>query len=172
VSELDGVSDAVDFIAKLRQSSDYSSLKVGRRVVVIGGGMTAIDAAIQARMLGAEDVMIAYRRSQQQMNASVYEQQLAQTHAGIELEYTVENESGLAGTGESFTENADHVLMAIGQAFDADAAQSFGLTMSNRRIKVDDNRKTSHNKVWAGGDCIDGGCARWKACGRVNSSGT
>lgn len=175
--DLDGVVDAVKFIAELRQAGDYSSIAVGRRVVVIGGGMTAIDAAVQARMLGAEDVTIAYRRSQAKMNASLYEQQLAQTHGvkikhnvqplkliadnqavgGVELEYTRETEEGLSGTGETFIENADQVLMAIGQAFDGKAAEAFGLAMNNRRLQVDANRKTSHEKIWAGGDCIDAG---------------
>ena len=176
-SELKGVSDAVHFISQLRQAKDYASIAVGRRVVVIGGGMTAIDAAVQARMLGAEDVTVAYRRSQQQMNASVYEQQLAQTHgvtlktqvspvkiiedngavAGVEFEFTTQATGSLTGTGEKIIIKADQVLMAIGQTFDATAAQAFGLDMNNRRLHVDDNRKTSHEKIWAGGDCIDAG---------------
>ena len=55
-------------------------MPVGRRVVVIGGGMTAIDVAVQAKLLGAELVTIVYRRGQEQMKASGYEQELAQTH--------------------------------------------------------------------------------------------
>ena len=57
-----GVEDAVDYIAELRQAKDLSGLPVGRRVVVIGGGMTAIDVAVQSKLLGAEDVTILYRR--------------------------------------------------------------------------------------------------------------
>lgn len=175
--ELEGVSDAVHFIARLRQEQDYASISVGRSVVVIGGGMTAIDAAVQARMLGAQDVTIAYRRSQQQMNASEYEQQLAQIHgvtiktnispvkiiarndvvAGVEFEYTTQTDDSLAGTGEMTVIDADQVLMAIGQTFDASSAEAFGLSMSNRRLQVDDQRKTSHEKIWAGGDCIAAG---------------
>jgi dihydropyrimidine dehydrogenase (NAD+) subunit PreT len=60
--DAEGVENAVDFIAELRQASDLSSLPVGRSVVVIGGGMTAIDAGVQAKLLGAEEVTIAYRR--------------------------------------------------------------------------------------------------------------
>ena len=56
-----GVRDAIDFIAELRQAPK-DQVAVGRRVVVIGGGNTAIDAATQARKLGAEDVTIVYRR--------------------------------------------------------------------------------------------------------------
>ena len=46
--------DAVDYIARLRQAKDLSALPVGRRVLVIGGGMTAIDIAVQSKKLGAE----------------------------------------------------------------------------------------------------------------------
>src|SRR5688572_14465842 len=74
-----GVDNAVDFIADLRQASDLSTLPVGRRVVVIGGGMTAIDAGVQAKLLGAEEVTIAYRRGKEQMSASEWEQDLAAT---------------------------------------------------------------------------------------------
>src|SRR5690606_8528494 len=106
--EADGVENAVDFIATLRQAQDLSTLPVGRRVVVIGGGMTAIDAAVQSKLLGAEEVTICYRRGREHMKASRYEQDLAAANgvairhwlqpkrvlgegertAGIELEYT------------------------------------------------------------------------------------
>src|SRR3546814_18809887 len=78
----DGVADAVDFIADLRQATDLAALPVGRRVVVIGGGMTAIDAAIQERLLGAEEVTICYRRGKQHMNASEWEQDLGASTGG------------------------------------------------------------------------------------------
>ena len=67
---LEGVMDAVAYIAALRQASDLSALPVGRHIVVIGGGMTAIDIASQTKRLGAEDVTIVYRRGPEQMNAS------------------------------------------------------------------------------------------------------
>ena len=72
-----GVADAVDFIADLRQAGDVSTLPVGRNVVVIGGGMTAIDAAVQSKLLGAENVTVLYRRDRAAMPASGYEQDLA-----------------------------------------------------------------------------------------------
>lgn len=74
---IEGVEDAVDFIARLRQADDLTGLSVGRNVVVLGGGMTAVDAAVQAKLLGAENVTIAYRRSQDRMPASRFEQDLA-----------------------------------------------------------------------------------------------
>jgi len=81
-----GVEDAVDFIAKLRQAKDKSKLSVGRNVVVIGGGMTAIDAAVQCKLLGAEEVTICYRRGADKMNASEYEQDLA-TQNGVVIRH-------------------------------------------------------------------------------------
>ena len=74
-----GVRDAIDFIAELRQAPK-DRVAVGRRVVVIGGGNTAIDAATQARRLGAEDVTIVYRRGPEQMTATDNEQDWAQTN--------------------------------------------------------------------------------------------
>ena len=84
--QVEGVADAVDYIATLRQAPDKSSLPVGRRVVVIGGGMTAIDIAVQSKALGAEEVTMVYRRGQEQMNASRYEQEFAQTR-GVTVRY-------------------------------------------------------------------------------------
>ena len=66
------------FIAALRQAPDKTAVPVGRNVLVIGGGMTAIDAATQAKLLGAECVTIAYRRAKADMPASPYEQDVAQ----------------------------------------------------------------------------------------------
>jgi dihydropyrimidine dehydrogenase (NAD+) subunit PreT len=76
--QLEGVANAVDYIAELRQAPAKAKLPVGRRVVVIGGGMTAIDIAVQSKALGAEQVTMVYRRGQEHMNASRYEQEFAQ----------------------------------------------------------------------------------------------
>ena len=81
-ADKDGVGDAVDFIADLRQADDVSALPIGRDVVVIGGGMTAVDAAVQAKLLGALNVTLVYRRGRDRMNASVFEQDLASSKAG------------------------------------------------------------------------------------------
>ena len=83
-AELENVIDAVDYIARLRQAKDLSALPVGRRVLVIGGGMTAIDIAVQSKKLGAETVTMVYRRGPEQMKASLYERELAQTSGVVD----------------------------------------------------------------------------------------
>ncbi len=72
-----GVISAVDYIHQLRQAEDLGALPVGQDVVVIGGGMTAIDIAIQIKRLGAANVTIAYRRGKENMSASLEEQEFA-----------------------------------------------------------------------------------------------
>jgi glutamate synthase (NADPH/NADH) small chain len=176
---LPGVGDAVAYIADLRQAEDLATLPVGRRIVVVGGGMTAIDIASQSKRLGAEDVTIVYRRGVDRMGASEYERELAQTDGvrirfnalpkrlvaadgrvtGIEFEYAAERDGKLAGTGETFTLAADMVFKAIGQNFVAAALDGAvpALALEGGRIKVDAERRTSLAKVWAGGDCAAGG---------------
>jgi glutamate synthase (NADPH/NADH) small chain len=177
--DAEGVENAVEFIAELRQASDLSSLPIGRRVVVIGGGMTAIDAAVQSKLLGAEEVTICYRRGQEDMNASDFEQDLAAANGvtirhwlqpkrvvveggkvtGIELEYTAMKGDKLSGTGETLSLAADQVFKAIGQLFEPAALNGSGasIAMEDGRIAVDAEGRTSMSKVWAGGDCIRGG---------------
>lgn len=168
----DGVRDAVDFIKDLRQASDLTTLPVGRDVVVIGGGMTAVDAAVQSKLLGALNVTIAYRRGRDAMSASAYEQDLAASkgvrlmfnaqpvavHGNgsareIELEYTEDDGSGLKGTGETIRLPADQVFKAIGQTLTTDG----GLALDGRKIAVTGAGRTSREGVWAGGDCASGG---------------
>ncbi|MBK1671206.1 dihydropyrimidine dehydrogenase, partial [Rhodovibrio sodomensis] len=179
--DLEGALDPVDYIADLRQARDLSTLPVGRRVVVIGGGMTAIDIAVQSKLLGAEDVTIVYRRGADAMNASRVEQEHAQTAgvtikhwlaprrvlggpdgvSGLELEYTRTTADGrLAGTGETLTLQADVVFKAIGQRLGANGALDAGdhtIALERGRIRVDAARATSMPGVWAGGDCVAGG---------------
>jgi dihydropyrimidine dehydrogenase (NAD+) subunit PreT len=176
--KLAGVRDAVEFIAELRQAKDLSRLSVGRRVVVIGGGMTAIDAAVQSKRLGADEVTIVYRRGEDDMKASGYERELARTDGvlirhfgapktlegdgrgvtGIVFERMTQNGKALAPTGETFRIEVDMVLTAIGQVL---VPEAFGgaqaLTLEDGRIVVDGERRTSLPGVWAGGDCVAGG---------------
>jgi glutamate synthase (NADPH/NADH) small chain len=84
--DAEGVLNAVDYIAELRQSETKEDLPVGRHVVVIGGGMTAIDIAVQSKRLGSEIVEMVYRRGPEQMGASDYEQEFAQT-SGVSIRH-------------------------------------------------------------------------------------
>ena len=176
--DLKGVRDAIDFIADLRQADDLARLPIGRNVVVIGGGMTAIDAGVQSKLLGAETVTIVYRRGREAMSASVWEQELAAARgvairhwarplrvigngntgnsgaSEVEFEYTRTGAGGLEGTGETFRLPADQVFKAIGQTLDATPD---GLALEDRKIRVDDQGRTSLGQVWAGGDCASGG---------------
>ncbi|SPF81888.1 NAD(P)-dependent oxidoreductase [Pseudoprimorskyibacter insulae] len=167
--DMTGVLPAVDFIAKLRQTSDLASLPIGRDVVVIGGGMTAIDAAVQAKLLGALNVTLFYRRGRDRMNASVFEQDLAASHGvriitnatpkaihgngavrEIEFDYT---DDALTPTGETLRLTADQVFSAIGQTLQGEDLPA----LDGGKISVDETGRTSVSGVWAGGDCASGG---------------
>ncbi len=172
---LAGVDDAVDFIAALRQTDNKADIAIGRRVIVLGGGMTAIDAAVQAKLLGAEEVTICYRRGKEHMNASEFEQDLATSKgviirhwlapkailaqdgkvAALEVEYTTLSEGRLATTGETGVIAADQIFKAIGQALVSSSLGS--LRLESGRIVVDAEGRTSLDGVWAGGDCVFGG---------------
>ena len=168
-----GVADAVDFIADLRQAEDVATLPVGRNVVVIGGGMTAIDAAVQSKLLGAESVTVLYRRDRAAMPASGYEQDLAASKgvrfifnampvevlgngaaATLRCEYTSIEDGRVRGTGETFDLPADQVLKAIGQTLDGAPE---GIELSGGKIAVTGAGRTSVAGIWAGGDCASGG---------------
>ncbi len=176
----EGIVDAVEYIASLRQADSKAELPVGRHVLVIGGGMTAIDVAVQSKQLGAEDVTIVYRRGPDQMGASKFEQNFAQTSgvrirhwlapaslkmdgdrvSGITFNYTrLDDDGKLQSTGDSCELDADIVFKAIGQQvlWDelGDTAES--LDVKSGRISVNEYRRTSLDNVWAGGDCILGG---------------
>jgi glutamate synthase (NADPH/NADH) small chain len=167
--DLQGTENAVDFIAALRQQDDLSALPVGRHVVVIGGGMTAVDAAVQSKLLGAETVTIAYRRARDRMPASRWEQDLAASH-GVRLMFGVaphalhgegrlrEVELAYVGadmtpTGETVRLPADQLFRAIGQKLVAVE----GLSLEGGKIAVNGAGRTSLDGVWAGGDCAAGG---------------
>ncbi len=169
----DNVLDAVSFISDLRQATDLAKLPIGKRIVVIGGGMTAVDAAVQAKLLGALDVTMVYRRGKERMGASVFEQDLATSKgvriiynaqpvgvtgngaaAGVEFAYTETVGGKLAQTGEIFRLQADQVFKAIGQTLqDAPAT----LKTDGGKIKVSGAGRSSVDGVWAGGDCASGG---------------
>ncbi|WP_171904789.1 NAD(P)-dependent oxidoreductase [Hoeflea olei] len=174
-SDLPGVEAAIDFIARLRQAEDKSTLPVGQDVVVIGGGMTAVDAAVQSKLLGARTVSLVYRRSREQMPASRYEQELAAAHGvhlvfnakpvrisganaveSVEFEYTRQDGANLVGTGETVEIPANQVLAAIGQWMEAEVGELEldGTTLA----RTPENRSPMpYPNVWVGGDCAHGG---------------
>jgi dihydropyrimidine dehydrogenase (NAD+) subunit PreT len=169
-----GVIDAVDFIAQLRQHGPAAT-PVGRRVVVIGGGNTAIDAATQAKRLGAAHVTIVYRRGRNAMGATPAEQdwaltnnvalrlwakpvafEIAGTLHAVRFAGTSLDATGQLITGdEQFTIEADMVLKAVGQG--VALADTVDLAQHGGRIAIDPvSRETSIRGVFAGGDCVAG----------------
>jgi glutamate synthase (NADPH/NADH) small chain len=177
---LQGVQDAVDFIAALRQANDLSTLPVGRRVVVIGGGMTAVDAAVQSKLLGAQEVHMVYRRGPEAMSASRAEQEWAQTHGVVIHHYLVPVEvlpngvdsqcvgavsfvrqvvdkGQLVASGETKLFEADMVLKAIGQKLGNPLLAQAGFALASGRVATDAVGLTNLPSVWAGGDCRAGG---------------
>jgi glutamate synthase (NADPH/NADH) small chain len=164
--DLDGVVNAIEYISELRQAEDKSHIPVGRDVVVIGGGMTAIDVAVQSKRLGAEQVHIVYRRGPEQMSASVFEQALAQT-SGVSLHHWAsparilgeDHVTGIEFDVDSSEDGmhlaADVVFKAIGQKMDGGGIDE--IVTESGRFVVDVHQKTSLDGVWAGGDCVVGG---------------
>lgn len=170
--DLDGVRNAVDFIAELRQS-DPASVPVGRRIVVIGGGMTAVDAAVQSKLLGAHVVHMAYRRSKEQMSASTAEQDWACTNGVVVHHWLapveIEGANGhvtavrfaeqqlvkekLTSTGRELRFEADMVFKAIGQKLNDSQLADTGLALKDGRIATTEDGATNLKGVWAGGDC-------------------
>jgi dihydropyrimidine dehydrogenase (NAD+) subunit PreT len=138
--------------------------------------MTAVDAAVQSRLLGAEDVTMVYRRGPEAMPASEYEQEWAKTNGvrikhwgapqqmliaegrvlGVRFARTAMQGGRLVETDERFDIEADVVLTAIGQSFEAQPL-GLSLTLKDGRIATDAEGQTSHPKIWAGGDCRHGG---------------
>jgi dihydropyrimidine dehydrogenase (NAD+) subunit PreT len=177
--DLAGVVSAVHYIERLRQVEDLATLPIGRNVVVIGGGSTAIDIAIQSRRLGAEHVTMVYRRGAAQMGATPHERVLAQVNGvkivpwarpskligegghvrAIECECTRLDDRGeLVGTGDGFTLAADMLFTAIGQKLVPSGHEGSAglLTIDRGKIVVDAERQTSLPDLWAGGDVVHG----------------
>jgi len=160
--------------------SDYDAVFLGMGLGGVNGlgldgdeknGITdAVDfIAVQAKLLGALNVTLMYRRSRARMNASVYEQDLAAskgvriiTNASpiavqgngavreVEFEYT---DDDLRPTGQRVRIAADQVFRAIGQVLQGDDLPE----LDGRKIKVSSTGATSVSGVWAGGDCASGG---------------
>ncbi len=167
--DMPGVGNAVDFIAELRQSPDLGALAIGRDVVVIGGGMTAVDAAVQSKLLGAENVTIVYRRGQEKMSASTHEQDhavqvgvriihnaaplrvIGNGHVeAVEFAYTEDDPGGLKLLPETFRLKADQVFKAIGQTL---TGVPEGIVTTSGKIDV----TGPIGGLQVGGDCAAGG---------------
>ena len=167
------ITEAVHFIEDLRQASNYETIPIGKNVIVIGGGMTAIDAGVQSKLLGSENVTIAYRRRRSDMGASEHEINLA-LKTGVNL---ITNAVPLGTTGElpntklklgrteivngriRHTDETielpfDQIFLAIGQKLDWDLDT---LEMNGGKIVVTASGETNIPKVWAGGDCTNRG---------------
>ncbi|MEP6903033.1 MAG: NAD(P)-dependent oxidoreductase [Actinomycetota bacterium] len=165
--DLDGVIDALHFIEQIK-TRDWKSVPLGRTVAVIGAGNTAIDAVTQAKRLGAERVLMIYRRTEKDMSAYAYEYELAKKD-GIEFMWQttpmtisgngkVEKLLCKKADGSEFEIPCEMVIKAIGQQKQVGFLQSLGIeTDEKQRVAVDENMQTSNPQIFAGGDCVNGG---------------
>lgn len=173
-----GVFDALDFVEQVTKRK-WKSVHVGKRVVVIGAGNTAIDAATEAKRLGAKEVMMVYRRGREQMSAYDFEYELAKKdgitfyfHAqpkriagrkrveGLECMKTKITNGRLKSIrGSEFTIPADMVIKSVGQNIDKSFLSTIPkLKIKNGMIVVNPKTyQTTNQKYFAGGDCINGG---------------
>jgi dihydropyrimidine dehydrogenase (NAD+) subunit PreT len=171
---LDGVVDALRFIADYKTAQ---TIPVGRRVVVVGAGNTAIDAANAARRLGAEEVITLYRRTVREMPAFLYEYEHAKRHevdfqwlvrptrilgqdghvAGIECVRLTPEFETIAGS--EFIIFCDMLIPAIGQSRAFELLSGIaGLEISGGAVAVDrPTGRTGNPKFYAGGDIVNGG---------------
>ena len=180
--DLQGVTDAIDFIYNIRNNG-YSNVPVGNKVVVIGMGMTAIDAATQAKRLGAKEVTMLYRRTQQEMPCTEVELNIAKLDgckiiwlaAPIEVigddgkvtalkaaimklgEPDASGRQSPIPTGEEFIIEADMIIKAAGQMPFETLVKNLSLENRNGKVLVVNNAATNMQGVFAGGDCVNGG---------------
>ncbi|MET0752544.1 MAG: NAD(P)-dependent oxidoreductase [Pyrinomonadaceae bacterium] len=169
---LSGVIDALDFIEKIK-TREWQSVPLGKTIAVVGAGNTAIDAVTQAKRLGAEKVMLVYRKTRNDISAYDYEYELAKKD-GVEFVWQAApigilsdgNGSVAAlrceksdGSNQIFEIPCDMVIKAIGQqkmrSFFADVA---GVETDEKgRVVTNETMQTSNPKIFAGGDCVNGG---------------
>lgn len=175
--ELDNCIGAVEFISDLRINK--YKVKVGRKVIVLGGGNTAMDAASESARMGAERVILAYRRSQNDMGAYPFEYELAKG-AGVEGEFNI-TPLEITGNGKvegvkfvrtkfvdgkaenvpgsEFIEQCDMVIKATGQTKQKNLLSNIrGLSFDDKgRVMVNENYQTTNPKFFAAGDVVNGG---------------
>ncbi len=159
---LRGVYTALDFIAAYKTGQP---LPIGERVVVIGGGNTAIDAAVAARYLGAREVSILYRRTEAQMSAFVFEYEHAK-QAGVDFIWNAEPTAFVGSQSLEAVECApdlriacDTAIIAIGQSRLLDTLRQMqGIQLHNGQVVIrPETGQTGNPKYFAGGDCVNGG---------------
>lgn len=180
--DLEGVEDAIHFIYDLR-SKGYSAIPVGDKVAVIGMGMTAIDAATQAKRLGAKEVTMLYRRTEEEMPCTKHELDIAMLD-GCEIIWLAapKEVKGVDGkvtelvctkmklgepdasgrrspvdTGETFSLEVDMVIKAAGQTPFETLINELKIQNTKGKISIDDNCSTTIKGVFAGGDAVNGG---------------
>ena len=180
--ELEGVEDAIKFIYDIRDKG-YDKVAVGDKVAVIGMGMTAIDAATQAKRLGAKEVTLVYRRTEKEKPCTQVELDIAKLD-GCEIiwlaspkEVIGENgkvkqlicstmklgEPDASGrrspvdTGKTFSLDVDMVIKAAGQMPFEELVNKNQLENKNGKLVIKDKAATNIEGVFAGGDCVNGG---------------
>jgi len=169
--ELPGVFDGLEFIERLKTRPREEAFP-GRRVVVVGGGNTAIDCASQSRRLGVEEVWLVYRGPESKMRAYAHERELARSE-GVRILFdltprSVEGDATVAsvtfeatdGSGTLRTIPCDAVLRAIGQEKPAHVFRAIaGLEVRDDGVVVTDPEtgRTTNPRYWSGGDCANGG---------------
>lgn len=177
-----GVTDAIKFIYDLRDN-DFSTIAVGDKVAVIGMGMTAIDAATQAKRLGASEVHLVYRRTQEEMPCTEKELNIAKLDgcniiwlaapkeiignngkvSQLVCDVMKLGEPDASGrrspvvTGKTFTLDVDMVIKAAGQMPFSNMVSEENLENNKGKVTVQGKSKTSLSNVFAGGDCVNGG---------------
>jgi dihydropyrimidine dehydrogenase (NAD+) subunit PreT len=177
--DLPGVIDALDLLEQTKTGIP-EEVKIGRRVAVIGGGNTAIDAATTSKRLGAEVVQMFYRRTQKEMTAYAFEYDFAKRDAiefrwltvvnrilgrgrveGIEcikMKLGEPDENGRATPipieGSEFCLEVDNVVVSIGQGKFTELFDKFQIAHSKGIVAVDDEMRTSRNKVYSAGDVV------------------
>ena len=180
--DLQGVEDAISFIYDIR-AKGFSTVPVGDKVAVIGMGMTAIDAATQAKRLGAKEVTMLYRRTQEEMPCTEVELDIALLDGCKIIWLTAPKEvKGINGkvtelvcskmklgepdasgrrspvdTGETFTLDVDMVIKAAGQVPFEKLIKKYNLDNKNGKLVIDNNCATNIKGVFAGGDAVNGG---------------
>jgi len=170
---LPGVMDALHFIADYKTTG---TTRVGRRVVVVGGGNTAIDAATASTRLGAEAVHMLYRRAETKMPAFTFEVELARQdgvsfhwhtqpvaihgQAAVESIECIRLDSDLQPiAGSNFVIPCDMVIVSIGQSKLLDLlARCRDIQLDSGRVAINaQTGQCANPRYFAGGDCVNGG---------------